>query len=364
MNKSILPPNSRTIEVAGRQIGPGHPCFVLAEAGVNHNGDLSLAHQLIDVAAKAGADAVKFQTFSAERLVTEQAPKAQYQQQRTDADESQYAMLKKLELDEEAHVSLKNHCMDKNILFVSTPFDEQSADMLERLDVAMFKVSSGDLTNLPFLAHLASKGRPMIVSTGMGSMQEVAESVAVVAEAGNPPLALLHCVSAYPTPPEDVNLLAMNTIATAFGLPTGWSDHTNGFEISYAAIAMGATVLEKHFTLDRSMPGPDHAASLEPGELEAMMTGIRAIEAAFGDGRKMPRPIEQDVIKVARKSLVAARDLKAGDVLSEADIAILRPGTGLAPKHFRFLIGRRLVRSCEAGSLFELADFGGPESDT
>jgi N,N'-diacetyllegionaminate synthase len=345
------------ISVNGRKIGAGEPCYVLAEAGVNHNGDLGLAHKLVDTAADAGADAVKFQTFSADRLVTRRAPKAEYQQQRTGADESQHAMLKQLELDEAEHLQLLKHCQDRGILFVSTPFDEQSADMLERLGVRMFKMSSGELTNLPFQAHVARKGKPVVVSTGMGTMEEIAETVATVRSSGSPPLALLHCVSAYPTPPEDANLLAMSSLHVAFAVPVGWSDHTMGLAISFAAVALGACVLEKHFTLDRSLPGPDHVASLEPDELKALIAGVKEVGSAIGDGRKRPRPAELNVIDVARKSLVAARDLKAGNVLASGDIAVLRPGTGMAPKYRDFLIGRRLNQDRAGGTLFEPADF-------
>lgn len=346
------------IVVNGRKIGPGEPCYILAEAGVNHNGDLGLAHKLVDTAADAGADAVKFQTFSADRLVTKRAPKAEYQQRRTGADQSQHAMLKQLELNEAAHFELIRHCQDRGILFVSTPFDEQSADMLERLGVCMFKMSSGELTNLPFQAHVARKGKPVIVSTGMGTMEEVAETVATVRASGAPPFALLHCVSAYPTPPEDVNLLAMSSLHAAFGVPVGWSDHTMGLAITFAAVALGACVVEKHFTLDRSLPGPDHAASLEPDELTALIAGVKDVGAAIGDGRKRPRPAELNVIGVARKSLVAARDLKAGDVLVSGDVAVLRPGTGMPPKFRDFLVGRRLKRDRAGGTVFEPADFG------
>lgn len=342
------------LEIAGRRIGPGHPCFVIAEAGVNHNGSLDFARRLIDAAAEAGADAVKFQTFRTEQLVTEDAPKADYQQHATGADESQYAMLKRLELGEAAHRELIAHATARGLIFLSTPFDEASADLLEALDLPAFKIPSGEVTNLPFLAYLARKQRTMILSTGMSTLAEVEAAVAAITRGGNPPLALLHCVSCYPTAPADVNLRAMETMRSAFPVPVGFSDHTLGSEISLAAVGLGACIIEKHLTLDKTLPGPDHAASLEPAELIALIRGIRNVEAALGHGRKEPALAESNTAAVARKSLVAARDLAAGEVLDAGAIAIKRPGTGLAPAGRDELIGRKARTPIAAGTLFTL----------
>jgi N-acetylneuraminate synthase len=342
------------IEVGERKIGRGHPCFIIAEAGVNHNGDIALAHQLIEAAVETGADAVKFQTFSADRLVTLDAPKARYQLQSTDAAESQYEMLRRLELSEQAHRELMARCREKEILFMSSPFDEESADLLNSLDVAVFKIPSGEITNLPLLAHIARKGKPIIVSTGMANLSEVEAAVHTIEGSGNHNFALLHCVSNYPADPADVNLRAMRTMATAFGVPVGYSDHTPGNEVALAAAALGACVIEKHFTLDRSSPGPDHQASLEPDELAALVHSIRVVEAALGHGRKEPVPSEVATALVARKSLVTACDIPAGAKLSKEMIAIKRPGTGLDPAMRSHLIGRAARVDISAGTLLAL----------
>lgn len=343
----------RPLSIAGREIGPGTPCFVIAEAGVNHNGSLEMAQALIDVAAKAGADAVKFQTFHADDLATAAAPKAQYQKETTDADESQLEMLRRLELDADAHRMLMKHCEEKGVLFMSSPFDEGCADLLEGLGVEAFKIPSGELTNLPFLRHVAAKGRPMIVSSGMATLTEVEAAVEAIRAAGDPGLALLHCVSAYPAAPEDANLRAIDTLAKAFEVPAGWSDHTRGTAIPLAAVARGACVIEKHFTLDRTLPGPDHRASLEPAELSALVRDIRDVEVALGNGIKAPTPAEEDTARVARKSLVAARDLAAGTVLASGDLAARRPGTGLPPARLEEMLGRRLSVDLAEGTLLE-----------
>ena len=329
-------------------------CFVIAEAGVNHNGSLDLAFRLVDAAAEAGADAVKFQTFQADKLVTASARKAVYQAQTTGADQSQYEMLRQLELGFDDFRKIKDYCRQQGILFLSTPFDEASADFLDSLDVAAIKIGSGEITNLPFLGYIARKGRPVILSTGMSTLGEVEAAVGGIRGAGDPPLALLHCTSNYPALPETVNLRAMMTLKAAFGLPVGYSDHTQGIEISLAAAALGARILEKHFTLDRHLPGPDHPASLEPAELAALVRGVRKVTTALGDGRKLPTQSELDVAAVARKSLVAARAISAGAVLAEADIAIKRPGTGLPPGMLSLLLGRRLRLDVAAGEVFTL----------
>jgi N,N'-diacetyllegionaminate synthase len=342
---------SAAFSIAGRRIGDGAPCFVIAEAGVNHNGSIDKALALIDAAAASGADAVKFQTFSADRLASADAPKARYQLAGTPAAESQRDMLRRLELDEAAHHILMTHAAERRILFLSSPFDEESADLLERLRVAAFKIPSGELTNHPFLEHVARKRRPMIVSTGMATLAEVADAVAVIRRAGAPDFALLHCVSAYPAPPEDANLRAMATLARACGVPAGWSDHTPGTDIAIAAVALGAAIVEKHLTLDRTLPGPDHAASLEPAEFRALVTAIRNVAAALGDGVKRPTRAEEDVAAVARKSLVARRDLAAGHVLQLGDLFARRPGTGLAPALLPQLIGRTLRQTVHEGEM-------------
>ena len=344
----------KAIEILGREIGPGQPCFIIAEAGVNHNGSLEMARQLVDAAARAGADAVKFQTFKAEKVVSPQAPKAAYQLQTTGASESQLDMVKRLELPFDAFRELYVYCQDKGIRFMSTPFDEESVDFLAELGVAVFKIPSGEITNLPFLAHVAHKGKPMIVSTGMSYLGEVEAAVRTIEEVGNRDFVLLHCVSNYPANPADVNLRAMHTLAAAFGVPVGYSDHTLGIEVAIAAVALGACVIEKHFTLDRSLPGPDHRASLEPDELAALVRGIRTVEAALGHGRKEPAASEANTTVVARRSLVAARDIPAGTVLTEEMIAIKRPGTGLPPAMRPYLIGRTARITILAGTLLTL----------
>jgi N,N'-diacetyllegionaminate synthase len=319
--------------------------FVIAEAGVNHNGSLDLALQLVDAAKASGADAVKFQTFRADQLATRSAHKAPYQDRTTANSESQFEMLQRLQLDAAAHRRLIHHCRNAGIQFLSSPFDTQSADLLARMDVPLFKVPSGEITNLPFLQHLARKNRPLILSTGMSTLGEVEEAVQVLKIAGAIQLTLLHCVTEYPAPYAEVNLRAMQTLKLAFGLPVGYSDHTSGIEIAIAAVALGAEVIEKHFTLDRSLPGPDHSASLEPIELQQMVTAIRHVEAALGSGIKAPARCELPNISVARKSVVAARTLPKGHQLATGDLEIKRPGTGLAPKLLPTLIGRTLRAS-------------------
>jgi N,N'-diacetyllegionaminate synthase len=346
------------VKIGNKAIGPGNPTLVIAEAGVNHNGNEAIARQLIDVAAGAGADAVKFQTFKAELVATAYAPKAQYQIETTGEQETQYEMLKKLELSRDAHVALMDHARQRGICFLSTPFDEQSADLLADLGVEAFKLSSGEITNLPFLAHVARKGRPVIMSTGMATLGEVETAVHEVRAAGNPHLVVLHCVTNYPARPADVNLKAMDTMARAFGVPVGYSDHTRGIEVALAAVALGACIVEKHFTLDRRLEGPDHKASLEPHELEALVKGIRIVEAALGDGRKEPCADEREILPVARRSVVVVRDLPNGSVLTADAVACKRPGTGMAPSMLPHILGRRTIRSISAGELLQWEDLG------
>lgn len=344
----------RSIDIVGRKVGPGQSCFIIAEAGVNHNGDLALAHQLVDVAVQATADAVKFQTFRAEQLVALDAPKAKYQIEHTDEAESQYEMLRRLELSKGAFRELRDYCRERGILFLSTPFEEESADFLADLGVPAFKISSGEITNLPFLSYVARKKKPMIVSTGMAYLGEVEAAINTIYAAGNHDLILLHCVSNYPADPADINLRALQTMGAAFDVPVGYSDHTMGIEAALAAVAMGACVIEKHFTLDRTLAGPDHWASLEPNELMALVRSIRTVETSLGNGRKQPAVSESRTAAVVRKSLVAARDIPAGAVLTEEMIAIRRPGTGLPPAMRPFLVGRTVKVSAVAGALFTL----------
>ena len=332
---------------------PAH-VFIIAEAGVNHNGDMQLARQLIDAAAEAGADAVKFQTFKAERLASAQTPKCEYQKRASGPSESQLDMLRRLELPQAQHKTLMQHCRKRGIQFLSTPFEEESAKFLHKLGVPLFKIPSGEITNLPYLEYVARFGRPMIVSTGMSSLGEVEAAVHAIQTAGNQNIALLHCVSNYPAGPENVNLRAMHTMQQAFGLPVGYSDHTMGLEVALAAVALGAQIIEKHFTLDRNLTGPDHAASLEPNELKALVYGIRSIELALGNGLKVARSSESDTLAVIRKSLVAKRRIPAGKLLTSDMIAIRRPGTGLAPALRPYVIGRKAKDDIPAGEVIRL----------
>ena len=341
------------IEIPGRKIGPSQPCFIIAEAGVNHNGNLDLARKLVDAAVAAGAEAVKFQTFNADRLVTREAPKTGYQIRATGYAGTQYEMLKHLELTEEDHRSLIAHCERRGVLFLSTPFDEESSDFLESLELPAFKLPSGELTNLPFLAHVARKGKPVILSTGMATLQEVDAAVEIFARSGNNRLVLLQCVSEYPADPAETNLRAMASMRSSFGFPVGFSDHTIGIAAAITAAALGACVVEKHFTLDREMPGPDHRASLEPEELAEMVRGIRVAESALGDGEKRPGAGEAATARAARKSLVAACDISAGTVLGPEHIAVKRPGTGMSPGMRARLLGRKMRVAVSSGSLFD-----------
>jgi N,N'-diacetyllegionaminate synthase len=342
------------IEIGGRRVGSGCPCFIVAEAGVNHNGNLEVAIQLVDEAAKAGVDAVKFQTFKADRLVTKTAVKAEYQLEVTGDDESQYEMLRRLELSADAHRQLMRRCKKRGILFMSTPFDKESADFLAELGVSVFKIASGEITNFPLLNHVANKGKPMIISTGMADLDEVKAAVNTVKESGNRQCVLLHCVSNYPADPEDINLRAMQTMKEIFGVPVGYSDHALGIEVALAAVALGACVIEKHFTLDKNLTGPDHQASIEPNELASLVKGIRIVEDSLGHGRKEPAASEANTAEVARKSLVAAQDIPADTVLTKELITIKRPGTGLPPSLHSYLIGRTARRFIPAGTPFTL----------
>jgi N,N'-diacetyllegionaminate synthase len=330
--------------------------LVIAEAGVNHNGSLVTAKQLVDVASEAGADMVKFQTFSADRLVTMSANKAEYQNKTTGASESQYAMIKKLEISLEMHEDIIAYCKQCNIEFFSTGFDIQSIDLLDDLGLEQVKIPSGEITNLPYLRHVGKYGKPVILSTGMANMGEIETALDVLETSGTQRknITILHCNTEYPTPMEDVNLKAMLTIRDAFGVAVGYSDHTLGIEVSIAAVAMGATVIEKHFTLDRTLPGPDHKASLEPGELKEMVQAIRNIEKAIGDGIKRPSTSEMKNIPIVRKSIVAANPIKAGESFTNKNLTVKRPGIGISPIRWDEFLERTAIRDFAQDELIEL----------
>lgn len=316
--------------------------FIIAEAGVNHNGSIETAKKLIDVALEAGADAVKFQTFKAENIVSKQAQKAEYQKQTTNIEESQFEMIKKLELDIDTHKDLMAYCEVKGILFLSTPFDHDSIDLLNELGLEIFKIPSGEITNLPYLKHIGSLKKEVILSTGMADLGEIEDALNVLVNAGadRKKITILHANTMYPTPMEDVNLKAMKTIGNAFDCAYGYSDHTLGIEIDIAAVALGATVIEKHFTLDKAMKGPDHKASLEPDELTAMVKAIRNIEIALGSPIKKPSKSEIPNMAVARKSIIAKIAIKKGDKLTEKNLSIKRPGTGINPMRWEEMLGQ------------------------
>ena len=329
--------------------------FIIAEAGVNHNGSLEMAMLMVDAAAASGADAVKFQTFKAEKVIAINAPKAGYQKETTGADESQLEMVKKLELDETAHIRLQQHCRHKGIQFLSSPFDLESIDLLERLGLGIFKIPSGEITNLPYLRKLGAIKKRVILSTGMADLGEVGDALNVLTESGTPleNITVLHCNTEYPTLFEDVNLRAMLTIGHTFGVAVGYSDHTPGIEVAVAAVALGATVLEKHFTLDRNLPGPDHKASVEPVELKTMVQAIRNIEKSLGDGIKRPSPSEAKNKPIARKSLVATQPIKMGELFSADNITAKRPGTGISPMRWDEIIGRKASRNYREDELID-----------
>ena len=307
--------------------------FIIAEAGVNHNGSIELAYELIDVASESGADAVKFQTFKAENLVSKDAEKAEYQKQTTDTSESQFDMIKRLELDIDAHKKLIDYCQEKDIMFLSTPFDHESIDLLNELQLQIFKIPSGEITNLPYLRHIGLLNKKVFLSTGMSNLQEVGDALTVLINSGTlkENITILHANTMYPTPMEDVNLNAMLTMQEELGVAIGYSDHTLGIEVDIAAAAMGASVIEKHFTLDKTMIGPDHKASLEPKELKAMVIAIRNIEDALGSYIKKPSPSEKPNMESARKSIVASCNIKKGDILSIDNLTVKRPSIGISP---------------------------------
>ena len=337
------------------------PVIIIAEAGVNHNGEFSLAKKLIEVAAGAGADYVKFQTFKAENLVTKTAKKAAYQVKNiNDGDNSQYQMLKNLEMPYEWHFELRDYARSLGIKFLSTGFDEDSIDFLDDLGIDLFKIPSGEITNKPYLNHIARKGKNVIFSTGMANMQEVSDAMEVFTHAGidKDSITVLHCNTEYPTPMQDVNLKAMNKIREELGIQVGYSDHTLGIEVPIAAVALGANVIEKHFTLDKSMPGPDHLASLDPTELKNMIQAIRNIELALaGNGKKEPSQSEVKNISLVRKSLYFKNDLQSGHIVKANDLIALRPGVGISPMQIEKYIGRELIHDVSALTLIETTQF-------
>jgi N-acetylneuraminate synthase len=345
------------IQTSDINIGENTPTFIIAEAGVNHNGSIEKAKKLIDAAVEAGVDAVKFQTFNTDKLVTKNAPKANYQNETTDKDESQYNMLKKLELSKKNHNILLEYCSEKNIKFMSTPFSFDTVDLLEEIGIDIYKIGSSDTNNLPLLKYIASKDKPIILSTGMSNLTEVSEAVDTIKKTGNNNLVLLHCVSNYPAEYENINLKVMNTMRKAFDLIVGYSDHTLGIEVPIAAVAMGAKVIEKHFTLDKNMEGPDHKASLNPEELKQMVSSIRNIEKSLGDSIKKPTINESDNKNTVRKSLVINRKMNKNEVIKKENIEIKRPGTGIEPKFLDIINGMKLIRDVKEDQILVWEDF-------
>jgi sialic acid synthase SpsE len=330
------------VDIGGRSVGPGEPVYVVAEAGVNHDGDLTRALQLVDAAADTGADAVKFQVFDADLLVARGAPKAAYQE--NGSAETQDEMLRRLQLDRSAFERIAERARSRGIAMIASPFDEASADLLVELGAPAIKIASPDLVNLPLVTYAASKGKPLVLSTGMADLEETRTAVDVARAAGADEVVVLHCVSAYPARAEDANLAAMATLASEFGVPVGFSDHTLGTTVAIAAAALGACMIEKHFTLDRCAPGPDHAASLEPGELAELVRALRAATSAIGDGVKRPVEAELENMPVVRRSVAASLDLPAGATLTRSALVALRPGTGIPAGRLEELVGRTLAR--------------------
>jgi len=330
--------------------------FIIAEAGVNHNGRLELAFKLVDKAVEAGADAIKFQTFKAEKVISKSAPKAEYQKETTNERESQFEMVKKLELDINAHKDLMHRCEEKKITFLSSPFDLESIELLNKLGLKTFKIPSGEITNLPYLRKIGSMGKKILMSTGMADLEEIESALNILTKAGTPKenITVLHCNTEYPAPFEDINLRAMLTMRDTFKIDVGYSDHTLGIEVPIAAVTLGATVIEKHFTLDRNMEGPDHKASLEPDELKAIVKAIRNIEKTLGNGIKKPSPSELKNRPIARKSIVAARDIKKDEIFTEENITAKRPGIGISPMEWNNIIGKIAKRDFRADELIEI----------
>ena len=327
--------------------------FIIAEAGDNHNGSRELAFRLIDKAVEAGADCVKFQTFITEEIISKRAEKAEYQKAATGSDESQYQMVKKLELSFEQFRELQKYAEERGITFLSTPFDIPSVEFLDSINIPCFKIPSGEITNLPYLIKIAETGRDVIMSTGMAELNEIESAINILREHGSGDISLLHCNTEYPTPYEDVNLRAMLTLKVKFGVRVGYSDHTQGIEVPIAAVALGAEIIEKHFTLDHNMEGPDHKASLEPDELKQMVDGIRKTEKALGNGIKTASPSEKKNIQIARKSIVARRDIIKGEIWTEENLAVNRPGNGISPMRWYEVIGTKAIRDFSEDEMIE-----------
>ncbi len=329
--------------------------FIIAEAGVNHNGHMNIAKSMIEIAAHAGADCIKFQTFKPEELVSKYAKKAGYQKENLiDTDDSQLNMLKRYELSVDDHLLLMEHCKKHGIEFLSTPFDLQSITLLDQLNISKWKIPSGEITNYPYLNTISKSTKPILLSTGMSTMEEIDDALQILRQYGNNDITLLHCNTQYPTPFESVNLMAMQTMKERFGLCVGYSDHTEGIEIPIAAVALGASVIEKHFTLDKAMEGPDHCASLNPEELLAMVTAIRHIEKAVGDGIKKPSASEMPNIEVVRKSIVASCRIEKGEVFTEKNITVKRPATGISPMKWNAVLGQSALRNFEEDECIEV----------
>lgn len=341
----------RKVKIEDKLVGDGEPVFIVAEAGVNHNGDVDLGKKLIDVAKDAEADAVKFQAFKAENVVTKYAEKARYQKETTGPNKSQYNMVKRLELKGEEFRELYNYAKKNNIIFLSSAFDKESVDLLDDLGVPAFKVPSGEITNFPLLRYIAEKKKPIILSTGMSTIGEIEEALEVIMEKGVEDIVLLHCVTSYPAKIEDVNLRVIEALRRRFKLPVGFSDHTLGITIPIAAAALGAVLVEKHFTLDRTLPGPDHRASLEPNELKDMIRAIRDVEKALGDGIKKPTKDEERIKKVVRRSIVARMRIPKGTVITEDMLDLKRPGVGIEPKYLNEIIGKRAKKDIKPDEL-------------
>lgn len=328
--------------------------YIIAEAGVNHNGNLEFAKEMVDKAKESGADCIKFQTFVSKNIVSKSAGKADYQKQHTDSSESQLQMLRKLELSFDNFIELKEYCKLREIVFLSTAFDFDSIDFLNELDMGIWKIPSGDITNLPYLIKIAKLNKPIILSTGMSTIKDIKVALIALRDNGSGEITVLHCTTEYPTPYEDVNLRAMNTIKEEFNVPVGYSDHSKGIEIPIAAVAMGATVIEKHFTLNRNMEGPDHKASLEPDELKAMVSAIRNVELAIGSKDKQPAESEKKNMAIARKSIIANRSIKKGEIFTEDNLTVKRPGNGISPMRWFELLGQTAMRDFEEDELIEI----------
>jgi N-acetylneuraminate synthase/N,N'-diacetyllegionaminate synthase len=347
---------AKKIHVGNHLIGENEPCYIIAEAGVNHNGDTDLAKSLIDVAVKSGADAIKFQTFKTESVVTLCAEKAAYQKKSTGCDESQYELIRKLELSYDVFLELKHYTEEKKIDFLSTPFDIESVDFLDEIGISAFKIPSGEINNFALLKYISKKHKPIILSTGMSTLGEVEQAIKVIIGEGNTEIILLHCVTNYPADVVDVNLRAMDTMRHAFGYPVGYSDHTLGIVIPIAAVSCGACILEKHFTLDKDLPGPDHKASLEPEELDIMIRSIREVEMAMGTGIKIPSLSEIENKKTIRRSIVAAKNIPKNTIITSDYVTSKRPGTGISPELLSTIIGTRTKRKIKRDEILTWND--------